>query len=175
MEARRRHAGLVGLRTWDVLIFPTRKLTVSLVDASVYRRVPCTLLSLLGRCLRHERGSGNCQCQCKEKLICVAHGLFLSVGPNTGLAACARFQSHRRVGWLIRATPGHSLTGLARWPAVFTDAGPVSAMQMRKASTSAPAARAANGSERGGHADLVDSSGSQRLLAQSYSQLTRGR
>ena len=40
LEARRDHAGLVSLRTWYVLIFPTWKLTVSLVDAFVYRRVP---------------------------------------------------------------------------------------------------------------------------------------
>src|SRR5262249_3032030 len=87
------HAGLVGLRTWDVLIFPARKLTVSLVDASVYRRVPCTLLSW---CLRGEGGSGKPQGECKEKLICGAHGPALSVSTTRDKAtAYARLENVR--------------------------------------------------------------------------------
>src|SRR5262245_17145707 len=58
----------------------------------------------------------------------------------------------------------------SRVTADSNDAGPVSAMQMGKARA---AARAANGSERGDRADLVDSSGCrvyQHNLTTSYNQ-----
>src|SRR5262249_61834926 len=38
------HAGLVGVGTLHVLTFSTRKFAVSLVDAPVDRRVPCSVL-----------------------------------------------------------------------------------------------------------------------------------
>src|SRR4029453_9371513 len=99
LEAQRGHASLVGVGTLHVLAFSTRKLTVSLVDAPVYRRIPCSVLlgCLLGRCLRGESGSGESQCR-KEKLICVAHGLF----PQCRLP---RWASSRRPLTIQRRTP----------------------------------------------------------------------
>src|SRR4029450_7245018 len=94
LEAQRGHASLVGVGTLHVLAFSTRKLTVSLVDAPVYRRIPCSVLlgCLLGRCLRGESGSGGCHCR-EGTLICVAHGLFPPVDCRDGRAAGARSPS----------------------------------------------------------------------------------
>jgi hypothetical protein len=84
LEAQRGHASLVGVGTLHVLAFSTRKLTVSLVDAPVYRRIPCSVLlgCLLGRCLRGESGCEKPQCECMEKIICVPHGISSNVSAN---------------------------------------------------------------------------------------------
>src|SRR6516165_7578462 len=70
---------------------------MSLVYALVDRRIPRTLLRrLLRRCLRGESGSGKSQCEYKEKIVCIAHGVVSSVDAGEGRAACAESQSTQR-------------------------------------------------------------------------------
>jgi hypothetical protein len=97
LEAQRGHASLVGVGTLHVLAFSTRKLTVSLVDAPMYRRIPCSTLlgRLLGRCLRGESGCEKSQCECKEKIICVPHGISPNVSANCHPAEGARIAALR--------------------------------------------------------------------------------
>jgi len=78
LEAQGGHASLVGVGTLHVLGFSARKLTVSLVDAPVYRRIPSS--TLLGRCWRGEGGSGKSQCERKEEII--PHGISSNVSAN---------------------------------------------------------------------------------------------
>jgi hypothetical protein len=94
LEAQRGHASLVGVGTLHVLAFSTRKLTVSLVDAPVYRRIPCSVLlgCLLGRCLRGESGSGESNAA-KKSLFALPMACFLSADCRDGRAAGARSPS----------------------------------------------------------------------------------
>jgi hypothetical protein len=97
LEAQRGHASLVGVGTLHVLAFSTRKLTVSLVDAPVYCRIPCSTLlgRLLGGCLRGESGCEKSQCECKEKIICVPHGISSNVSANCHPAEGSRIAALR--------------------------------------------------------------------------------
>src|SRR5262249_36479932 len=76
------HAGLVGVGTLHVLTFSTRKFAVSLVDAPVDRRVPCSVLlgRLLGCRLRGETAAENPNASAKKSLFALLMIYFLSVG-----------------------------------------------------------------------------------------------
>src|SRR5215470_8890769 len=64
------------LSTCGIVTFSTRNFTVSLVDAFVYRRVPCSPCSaVLRHRLRRDRGESKCCRQCNKPLVCASHGL----------------------------------------------------------------------------------------------------